>query len=178
MIDGLNTAAAFGGGGVSTLTYDVTNVQEMQVLVSGGLGESETGGPVINLVSRTGGNTFSGTTFFSYAGEWASANNVDDRLRAAGVIEAPAVINTWDVNGTYGGPIRRDRLWFFTNLRAYGEARPVEGLYANANAGDATKWDYVANPNVLSRSDRLQRQQAHRLQSSEPVGPEQYRDRR
>jgi hypothetical protein len=152
MIDGLNTAAAFGGGGVSTLTYDVTNVQELQVLVSGGLGESETGGPIINLVSRSGGNTFRGSTFVSYAGEWASANNVDDRLRAAGVIEAPAVINTWDVNGTFGGPIRRDHLWFFTNLRGYGEARPVEGLFANANAGDASRWDYVPNPNVLSRT--------------------------
>jgi hypothetical protein len=41
MIDGLNVAASFNGGGVSTFTYDTANVEEMQVLVSGGLGEAK-----------------------------------------------------------------------------------------------------------------------------------------
>jgi Carboxypeptidase regulatory-like domain len=152
MVDGLNTAAAFGGGGVSGLTYDVTNVQEMQILLSGGLGESEVGGPSINLMSQTGGNTFRGSAFFSNAGEWSSANNVDAELAAAGIIEAPAVITTWDLNGTYGGPIKRDRLWFFTNLRSYGDARPVDGLFANLNAGNPARWDFVPDLSVPSRT--------------------------
>ena len=42
-IDGLPVAASFNGGGVSTFTYDVANAAEMQVLVSGGLGEAEAG---------------------------------------------------------------------------------------------------------------------------------------
>jgi hypothetical protein len=65
MIDGLNVAAAFNGGGVSTFTYDVANTQEMQVLVSGALGEAENGGPQVNLIPKSGGNTFSGSGFFS-----------------------------------------------------------------------------------------------------------------
>jgi hypothetical protein len=154
MVDGLNTAAAFGGGGVSTLTYDTTSVQEMQILLSGGLGESEVGGPSINLIPQTGGNTFRGSAFFSNAGEWSSAKNLDDELRAANptLVDEPAVINTWDVNGTLGGPIKRDMLWFFTNVRSYGDARPEEGMFANLNAGDPTKFDYVKNPNVISRT--------------------------
>src|SRR5262249_4197371 len=75
MIDGLNTAAAFSGGGVSTLTYDVSNAQEMQIVLSGGLGESETGGPTVNLISPSGGNTFRGSAFWNQAGSWSSANN-------------------------------------------------------------------------------------------------------
>ena len=62
-VDGLPVAASFNGGGVSTFTYDVNNADEMQVLVSGGLGEAEQGGPSINLVPRSGGNSFSGSAF-------------------------------------------------------------------------------------------------------------------
>ena len=45
MIDGMNVAAAFNGGGVSSLTYNTNDTTEVQVLISGGLGENETGGP-------------------------------------------------------------------------------------------------------------------------------------
>jgi hypothetical protein len=152
MVDGLNTAAAFGGGGVSTLTYDVVNAQEMQILLSGGLGESETGGPSVNLVSPSGGNTFRGSAFWNQAGSWSSANNLDDELRNLGITRGAAVINAWDVNGSLGGPFKRDRLWFFATVRSYGTARPVESLFANANAGNPAKWDYAQDPNVEART--------------------------
>lgn len=89
MIEGLNVAAAFNGGGVSTFTYDIANTAEMQVLVSGGLGEAENGGPQINLIPKTGGNRFSGSTFYSAAGEWSRSDNLDDRLRGIGIIRPP-----------------------------------------------------------------------------------------
>ena len=40
MTNGLTVAAPFGGGGVSDVTYDIANADEMQVLISGGLGEA------------------------------------------------------------------------------------------------------------------------------------------
>ena len=40
MIDGLPVAASFNGGGVSTFIYDIANSDEMQVTVSGALGEA------------------------------------------------------------------------------------------------------------------------------------------
>ena len=57
----------------------------MQVLVSGGLGESETGGPSINLVPMSGDNTFQGSAFYRTAVDWSAANNIDDRLRGLGL---------------------------------------------------------------------------------------------
>ncbi len=45
LTNGMAVAAPFGGGGVSDVTYDTANSEEMQVLISGGLGEAETGGP-------------------------------------------------------------------------------------------------------------------------------------
>ena len=65
----------------------------------------------------------------------------------------------WDFNLGVGGPIVRDRLWFYSRrLRDEGSERSVPGMFANANAGDPTKWTYVADtsrPAVLAASYRI-----------------------
>jgi hypothetical protein len=146
MIDGLNVAASFNGGGVSTFTYDVANTQEMQVLVSGALGEAENGGPQVNLIPKSGGNTFSGSGFFSDAGEWSTGNNLNDELRGFGLTEPAGVITSYDTSVSGGGPIKRDRLWFFGNVRNYSTLNQLPGLAANLYAGDATKWTWAKDP--------------------------------
>lgn len=152
MIDGLPVAASFNGGGVSTFIYDTPNADEMQVLVSGALGEAENGGPQVNIVPRAGGNTFKGTAFVSDAGKWSTGNNLNPTLIGYGLTQPAGVISSWDVSGSGGGPIKRDRLWFFANVRKYQTIAPVPGAFANLYAGNATKWTYAQNPNVSTRS--------------------------
>src|SRR6185436_11915021 len=152
MIDGLPVAASFNGGGVSTFIYDTPNAEELQVLVSGALGEAENGGPQVNLVPKSGGNTFRGTGFYSGAGKWSTGNNLNDTLIGYGLLQPAGVIRSWDISGSGGGPIKRDRLWFFANLRKYSTLAPVQGAFANLNAGDATKWTWARDPNVEVRS--------------------------
>ena len=96
--------------------------------IAGGLAEVDRGGPAINIIPRTGGNTFSGTYFISYAGEWAQSSNIDDELRALGFAEVPALIQNWDPNFTFHGPILRDRLWFFSNIRTAGTYQDLPNL--------------------------------------------------
>ena len=81
-INGMTVAAPFNGGGVSTYILDSVNVDEVSVAVAGGLGESDIGGPVMNLVPRSGGNTFRGQAFFNNAGDWSRGDNLTDELRA------------------------------------------------------------------------------------------------
>jgi hypothetical protein len=151
-VDGMNVGSAFGGGGVSSFAYDFVNAQEVQVTVAGGMGESDRGGPAFNIVPKTGGNTFHGTGFGSTAGKWSQGSNLDDRLRSFGITEPPGLIKNWDTNLAVGGPVKRDRLWFFNNVRSYGTHQDIPGLYANANFDDPTKWNYVKDPNVKARS--------------------------
>ncbi len=151
MIDGLNVAASFNGGGVSTFIYDIANADEMQVSVSGSLGEAENGGPQVNLVPKSGGNVFKGSVFYSGAGTWSTGNNLNPTLIGYGLTQPAGVISAWDLSGSGGGPIKKDRLWFFLNLRKYSSLNPVPGAFGNLNAGDATKWLYVKNPNVETR---------------------------
>jgi hypothetical protein len=151
MTNGLTVAAPFGGGGVSDVTYDTANAEEMQVLISGGLGEAETGGPSINIIPRSGGNEFRGSAFYSTSGDWAISDNVDDRLRGFGITQPPTLRTNWDASGSLGGPIVRDRLWFFGNVRGWGNASVVSGIVANRYAGDGSRWDYAADDSIEAR---------------------------
>jgi hypothetical protein len=151
MTNGLVVAAPFGGGGVSDVTYDTANAEEMQVLISGGLGEAETGGPSINIVPKSGGNQFRGSAFYSTSGDWATSDNVDDRLRGFGITQPPTLRTNWDTSASLGGPIKRDRLWFFGNLRGWANAAVVDGIFANSFAGDASHWDYSADRSIEAR---------------------------
>src|SRR5215212_6895620 len=134
MINGMTVAAAFNGGGVSSLTYDTNNVEEVSVLVSGGLGESETGGPTMNIVPRSGGNKFTGQAFYSDAGKWSNGDNVGDNAALkATVTTPPQYLRAWDTSASLGGPIVRDRLWFYGSYRKFSVTQALEGLVVNKN---------------------------------------------
>src|SRR5204863_3599152 len=75
-INGMVVAASFNGGGVSSLAYDANNVEEVSVVVSGGMGETDVGGPVMNLVPKSGGNKFAGQMFFNAGGDWSRSDNL------------------------------------------------------------------------------------------------------
>src|SRR5262252_3615668 len=163
MIDGLPVAASFNGGGVSTFIYDTPNAEELQVLVSGALGEAENGGPQVNLVPRSGGNNFKGTGFYSSAGKWSTGNNLDDTLRSYGLTQPAGVIKAWDTSVAGGGPIMKDKLWFYGNLRKFSNQSLAQGVAANLYAGDATKWTWAKDPNVDVRSADARSIQSIRL---------------
>jgi hypothetical protein len=150
----MTVAAPFNGGGVSSAVYNTTDVTEIQVQISGGLGEVETGGPQLNIIPRSGGNTFRGNAFISTAGEWSRSENIDDYLRSIGIVRGPALKAQWDTNGSYGGPIMRNRLWFYGTLRQFQSARVEEtSIGGNLNAGnrndrDPNSWLFKLDPAV------------------------------
>jgi hypothetical protein len=162
-IDGMNVGSAFNGGGVAGFGYPIGESSEIQVTISGGLGEVDRGGPAFNLVPKTGGNSFSGTGFLSVAGKWSQGNNLDDELIGFGLTQVPGLIKNWDTNFALGGPIIRDRLWFFNNVRSYGNHQEIPGLFANRNAGDQSKWFYDRDEGVPARGAAAKMIEAIRL---------------
>jgi hypothetical protein len=151
-IDGMNVGSAFNGGGVAGFGYDTSGAAEVQVTVAGGLGEADRGGPAFNLVPKTGGNTFAGTYFGNIAGKWSQGDNVDDELRSFGIPNAAAIIRSWDTSFAMGGPIKRDRIWFYGTARTFGSYTDIAGRFANANAGNPLRWDYVVDQSIKQRS--------------------------
>jgi hypothetical protein len=146
-INGFPLTAARSGG-FSSYVYDTVNADEIAVTVGGGLGESDIGGPIMNIIPRSGGNLFSGTAFYNNAGEWSSGNNLTSEIQALNpnLRENPGVLKTYDWSVSYGGPIKKDRLWFFGNYRNLSGQTAMEGIQANANAGNPARWDWVGSP--------------------------------
>ena len=96
----------------------------MTFTLSGSLGESETGGTTINIVPRTGGNRYAGNYFTSYANDKFFDRNDGTRTRSQGLSFnlTNQLDHDFDDNGSFGGPIIRDRLWFYGG-RAIADAR-------------------------------------------------------
>jgi hypothetical protein len=162
-LDGMNVGAPGNGGGVSGYLYDMSNSAEVQVAISGGLGESDRGGPAFNIIPKTGGNTFSGTGFTSYAGKWGQSSNIDDHLRSLDFREQPALIKSYDANIAVGGPILRDRVWFYGNSRAIGTYQEHPTLYDNLNAGNPNAWSWARSDAVSVRTSTSKTLNAVRL---------------
>jgi hypothetical protein len=152
LLDGLQVGAAVNGAGTGLYMPDTASAQEVTVSLSGGLGEAEAGGAVMNIIPKTGGNTFSGIAFGSSAAGWSQGSNLDERLRGFGLTDPPKIINNWDYSASLGGPIKRDRLWFYGTYRDFGQHQDIPGMYANRNAGDATSWSYEPDQNVKARN--------------------------
>ncbi|HKE87790.1 MAG TPA: TonB-dependent receptor [Vicinamibacterales bacterium] len=101
-VDGVSVNGPFGQNSVTQFAFDVSNAQEMQVLVGGGLGESETGGPIANIIPRSGGNAFNGNFFMSGTSSNLQGNNVTDTLRGQGIANPPTVRKNWDGSAAVG----------------------------------------------------------------------------
>ncbi len=142
-VDGLNTGAALNGGGVSTYVADISNAAEVVTTTSGGLGEAEVGGPSLSIVPKSGGNTIKGAVYLSGVSSGMVGSNYTPELKAAGLSTPGVLLQQWDYTAGVGGPIKKDRLWYFGTLRDEGQHRSIPGVYPNLNAGDPTKFTYA-----------------------------------
>jgi hypothetical protein len=149
-VDGLNIGNPPGGNQPPGYSVDVGNSQEITFTTSGGLGESETGGLVMNIVPKTGGNTFSGS--FSYTG--SGENLQSDNSEGTGIGAPTPLTGVYDWNAAVGGPILKDRVWFFATARTQGSTRVNANQFYNLNAGDPTKWLFAPDASNPGYSDR------------------------
>ena len=163
LVDGMNVGASRGGGGVSGYMVDTGNLQEVTFRSSGGLGEAETGGPYMNVIPKTGGNTFHGSFVESFSNQSLQASNYTDALKAAGLRVPGELLKLYDHDAALGGPIMKDRLWFYSIVRYLGNAQSVPGMYANANAGNPNAWTYVPDTALQARSDSSNRTASMRI---------------
>src|SRR6266850_2785085 len=104
----------FSGGGFQTNAH---TVQEMVVQTASSSAESTTGGVQINIIPRDGGNAFAGTASIEATGSGLVSDNSNAELGARGLTGAPSVKKYYDVGAGLGGPIKKDKLWFFLAYR-------------------------------------------------------------
>ncbi len=143
-IDGLGTGAAINGGGVSGYG-NLELAQEVVMTTAGGLGEAEQGGPIVNFIPKTGGNAFQTHAFYSGMSGWMQSSNFTPELQAQGMLTPQKTLYLVESDVSNGGPLKKDRLWYFLNARYSSSGSSLPGMFYNLNAGDPTKWTYVAD---------------------------------
>ena len=94
--------------GLMAIGASSANADPVTFTTSGGLGEWETAGLVMNIVPRTGGNTMRGSLFASGTGERLQSG-VSRALIEQGVIAGAPYTKVYDISGTLGGAIENRR---------------------------------------------------------------------
>ena len=144
-INGLSTQNAETSGNSSGVLPNISGTQEITVDFAAGSAEMPNGGVRINIIPRDGGNTFSGTFFANGTTESWQTKNLSDEQKAQGLLSANSNKMQYDVNPGFGGPIIRDKLWFFGAARWNSNQNFVGGTYFNKFAYDPNVWTYTAD---------------------------------
>ncbi len=132
-IDGMIMNGLQGDGAIQSYLNEGAN-QEMVYQTGGGTVDSPTGGVKINLVPKEGGNRFSGSLFEGYESSKMQSNNLTPKLESLGVRTVDKIGTYNDTNFTQGGPLKKDKMWFFASFRLFTVNKPI----ANTLVSDGT----------------------------------------
>ncbi len=140
-LNGINIMTLQAGGNVGGQIPDVGSAQEVTVDSAALSAELSTGGVRINFIPRDGGNTWANSGFFTFSNGGLQGSNFTDKLRSAGLTTPNEIKQNWDLNESFGGPIRRDRVWFWFSSRV-NHVENYLPIFENKNAFDPTQWLY------------------------------------
>ncbi len=131
VVDGMNHQVASLTSGV--FVYNQINIQEVVVETSGVGADRDTGGMQLNMIAKDGGNTFAGIATFAYVGPSLEMSNINDELLARNLDpdRVGSIKKFRDSAVALGGPIRRNRLWFFAAFREGVTQQFAENVYYN-----------------------------------------------
>ena len=115
--------------GASQYYFNDAMAQQLSIQTSGADAETSAGGVRINLIPREGGNALRGTFYLDGANASMMSSNLTDRLRGLGVESVNSLHRAYDLNGSFGGPINRDTLWFFFTGHRKAVDRAVLGSF-------------------------------------------------
>lgn len=151
---GINSSSAFGGqasygnallldgvdtrdpeGGSAWTFFNQNLIEEIQI---GGLGApAEYGGftgAIINTVTKSGGNAFSGLFSMRYTNDSLAGKNVSDKLLTENPTLGQSSITKklTDYTVQMGGPLKKDKAFFFASIQRYSALTDPVGLVANS----------------------------------------------
>src|SRR4029450_13459305 len=124
LMDGMIINGLQGGGAIQSSLTDPGS-QEMVYQTGGGAADSATGGLKLNLIPKEGGNRFAGSLFFGYESDSLQRHNLSASLAAQGVRTLDKIGLYRDFNFTQGGPIAKDKVWFFASGRLFTVNKPI-----------------------------------------------------
>ncbi|HKF69804.1 MAG TPA: carboxypeptidase regulatory-like domain-containing protein [Vicinamibacterales bacterium] len=151
-IDGLRLNNLCANGAYSGVYWNDQSLQEFSYVTGADSAEMGQGGIRVNMVPKDGGNVFKGTAFGNYTPKsWASDNcgspgagQACTRSNLTGdttfnklnnfLTNVSVLTKNYDSSVGVGGPIVKDRLWFYTAFRYLAVNKTVADSFSNLNA--------------------------------------------
>src|SRR6476620_5373760 len=136
MVDGMIVNGLQSDGSVQSYFNDAMN-QEVAYQTSGIGAETSAGGVRLNMIPREGGNRFTGDMKTAYRPHQWQGDNVGERLQSLGVKpnSGSGIDRIIDATVSEGGPIKKDKLWFFSTGRYFS----VNNFIANTVLDDGSR---------------------------------------
>ena len=142
MLNGMSARNFLSSAWASNFVPDMGTAAEVVLEYATGTADSYAAGLGINVIPKEGGNRFTGSIFATGASGGFQGNNYSPELAAAGLTSPNKLRRVYDINPAAGGPIIRDKLWFFATMRWQESSFFQAGGFANKNGGDLSKWTY------------------------------------
>jgi hypothetical protein len=127
MLEGVLTADTARGGAGSH--YDFNAIEGVRLQTAGNNAEMPRRGMLIDATTKSGGNQWHGNLFWSQTNSDFQRSNLDDRLRAYGILDPTKTQTRWDRAGDLGGKIVRDKMWFYGALRGRRDKETSLGAF-------------------------------------------------
>lgn len=123
VLDGLSTPEPYAPRtGITGIAFNTDTIEEMRVVSAGGKAEyGRQGGAQVEFVTRTGSNRFSGSAYNYMRNTVLNANNFFSNSNG---LQRPSLIQNL-FGASFGGPIRKDKTFFFANFQGRRLAQQV-----------------------------------------------------
>ena len=135
--DGMYWGTMHSGGTNQMSSNNETATQEVQIESSGYSAEDWNLGGHVNIIPKNGGNDFHGSFQGDFGDSTLESGNITPRIQALGVKTPSSIRSLYEVAGGVGGPIKKDKLWFFADARHWVSASNQAGAtyFFDANEG-------------------------------------------
>jgi len=123
-LDGMGIAS----GGSKNFGANTLSSAEVAVQTDNMTAEISRGGPQLNYVPKEGGNTYKLVAVGNYTNSHLQQANIGPELEARGLTRGTPIQFVYEYGAGLGGPIKKDRLWFYTGHRWWGHRNNLGGL--------------------------------------------------
>ncbi|HWF11642.1 MAG TPA: TonB-dependent receptor [Bryobacteraceae bacterium] len=154
LLDNANTADFFqhgSGSGALGTSLGIDGIAEFQTLTNTYSAQFGGNGAVVNAVTKSGTNAFHGSVYEFLRNNDLDARNFFDTSHPGG---GPPEFRRNQFGGTFGGPIKKDKLFFFVNDEALRQVQGVSAIVtvpdANAHQGILPTGTVGVSPAVAS----------------------------
>ena len=144
----LSNVQGAGTGGATSFYVNDSGAQELVYSTGAETMDMATPGLYVNMIPKDGGNKFSAVMFGDLTTKAWNGSNFDDSLKARGLTDVAHVYHISDFNPGFGGPIKKDRLWYYAAYRYEAVDQTVVDSYYDK---DPSPYLYEAD---LSRPGR------------------------